>query len=289
MSDAAGAREYGVQFDRVADAYDSHRRSYPDELVDAACEAAGVGAGDRVLEVGCGTGQLTASLVRRGLRVVAVDPGPRMIERARMRMGAAAVEFVCARFEDVALPRESFCAVFSATAFHWVDPSVSWVKAASLLEAGGALVLITHCSGADEDSIAIEHALSDSVEVIAPDIAVSFPRPRRATEVLEGAERRRGNVSALWSWIAQHDELEVPEAAALYADVHMLSRIVQFDWTAERLNAYMRTTSLSFRLGPERTAALEADNHRLMARFGGQVRLPELMVAVTARRADPLV
>lgn len=284
MTDGASTREYGVQFDTVADAYDSHRPTYPDELVDAACEAAGLRAGDRVLEVGCGTGQLTAALVARGLRVVAVDPGRNMIERACARAGDDAAEFVCGRFEDVALPGDHFRAVFSATAFHWVDPAVSWAKAASLLQADGALVLITHCTGADADSIGIEDELFGVLETVAPEIAATLPRPREASQVLEGAERRRGNVSECWSWIGQH-ELAVSEAAGLYEEARILSRAVHFDWTAERLNAHMRTTSLSFRLGPERTAALEAENRRLLARFGGQIRLPGLVVSVTARRA----
>lgn len=82
---------------------------------------------------------------------------------------------------------------------------MSWAKAASILEPGGALVLLTHCSGADVGSIEIERALFDSVAGIAPDVAASFPRPREANEVLDGAERRRDNVSELWSWIGQFD------------------------------------------------------------------------------------
>lgn len=268
----------------MAEAYDRHRPAYPEELVDTACEAAGVRSGDRVLEIGCGTGQLTAALVARGLRVLAVDPGPRMIERARMRAGGDAAEFVCGRFEEVALPGRRFDAVFSATAFHWIDPAVGWTKVASLLRPGGALVLITHCGGADPDSIEVERALFAGMAAIAPEIVASFPPPRRATEVLEGAERRRGNVSALWAWISQHDELAVPEAAGLYDEVRLHSRTTPFERTAEQLNAHMRTTSVSFRLGPERMAALEADTHRVLERFGGHVRLPALAVAVTARR-----
>lgn len=285
MTNAAETRQYGQQFNRVADAYDQHRSTYPDELVDAACAAADVRAGYRVLEVGCGTGQLTAALIARGLRVVAVEPGPRMIEGACRRVGSDAVEFVCSRFEDVTLPG-GFAAVFSASAFHWLDPAVSWAKAASLLRVGGTLVLISHCSGADAASIEIEGALFERLAAVAPEIAATVPRPREAEQVLAGAERRRGNVSELWSWIGRY-ELAVPEAAGLYEDVQMLWRTVQFDWTAERLNAHMRTTSLSFRLGPERTAALEAETHRVLARFGGRVRLPALAVSVTARRRDP--
>ena len=55
--------------------------------------------------------------------------------------GPPAVQFVNAQFEDAPLPREQFQAVFSASAFHWVDPAVSWQKAADVLVPGGTLAL----------------------------------------------------------------------------------------------------------------------------------------------------
>lgn len=66
----------------------------------------------------------------------------------------------------------------------------------------------------------------------------------------------------------------------------MVSETVDFVWTAERLNAQRRTTSLSFRLGPERLAVLEDDTHRIIAGFGGQIRLPTLVVSVIARSSE---
>ncbi len=44
------ARSYGSVFDEVAEDYDRHRPTYPDVLVDRACEDAGIGPGDAVLE-----------------------------------------------------------------------------------------------------------------------------------------------------------------------------------------------------------------------------------------------
>jgi predicted TPR repeat methyltransferase len=72
---------YGSVFDEVAEDYDRHRPTYPDVLLDRACEAAGIGPGAAVLEIGCGTGQLTRSLLARGLRVTAVEPGQQLIAR----------------------------------------------------------------------------------------------------------------------------------------------------------------------------------------------------------------
>jgi hypothetical protein len=67
-------------FDAIAEDYDRFRPTYPPALVDEACARLAPGAW--VLEIGCGTGQLTAALVARGLRVAAVDPGPNMIALA---------------------------------------------------------------------------------------------------------------------------------------------------------------------------------------------------------------
>ena len=123
----SAARRYGKVFDEIAAEYDRRRPAYPDELIDQACQAAGIGSGDRVLEVGCGSGQLTRSLVARGLHVTALEPGKSLMALARQHLeGAATVEWVSAQFEDALLACEQFQAVFSASAFHWVDPTVSW-------------------------------------------------------------------------------------------------------------------------------------------------------------------
>jgi ubiquinone/menaquinone biosynthesis C-methylase UbiE len=138
----SAARSYGRVFDAIAAEYDRYRPAYPDELIDQACRVAGIGSGDSVLEVGCGTGQLTRSLAGRGLRVTALEPGTNLISLARQNLeGAAAVAFVNARFEDAQLCRERFRAVFSASAFHWVDPEASWQRAADVLVPGGTLAL----------------------------------------------------------------------------------------------------------------------------------------------------
>src|SRR5246127_5300089 len=139
------ARRYGKVFDEVAPESARRRPSYPDELVDQACQVAGIGSGDHVLEVGCGSGQLTRGLVARGLRVTALEPGTSLIALARQNLeGAGEVEFVNARFEDALLPREQFQAVFSASAFHWIDPEVSWQRAADVLVPGGTLALVSY-------------------------------------------------------------------------------------------------------------------------------------------------
>src|ERR1700719_2187098 len=201
-----GAREYGKVFDEVAAEYDRNRPMYPDELVDQACQVAGIGAGDRVLEIGCGSGQLTRSLAARGLHVTALEPGKNLIALARKNLaGAGAVEFINARFEDASCPHEHFRGVFSASALHWVDPKVSWRKIADVLVPGGTLALIQYFGLEEQRSEDDQEAVLAALRKVAPDIAANWPAYRDLDATLAGVEQRRGNVSEAWAWLGSND------------------------------------------------------------------------------------
>ena len=73
-------------FDGVAERYDAARPRYPRVVVDDLVALAGLESGSRVLEIGCGTGQLTVDLARRGLDVTAVELGPALAEVARRNL-----------------------------------------------------------------------------------------------------------------------------------------------------------------------------------------------------------
>jgi SAM-dependent methyltransferase len=120
--------------------------AYPEALFDDLASLCALGRGSRVLEIGCGTGQATVPLARRGYAVCAVELGARLAEVARARLAAfPAVEVVTAAFEEWPLPAGTFDVVLAATSFHWLDPEVRLVKAGRALRPGGALsVVSTH-------------------------------------------------------------------------------------------------------------------------------------------------
>ncbi|HYJ78746.1 MAG TPA: class I SAM-dependent methyltransferase [Longimicrobiaceae bacterium] len=91
----------------------------------------GIGPGTRVLELGCGTGLVTAEMVRRGARVTAVDQSPAMLHRARRR--APAAEFVQSDILDYAAA-STFDRVLFAFVLHELE-SAARVRA---LEVAGA-------------------------------------------------------------------------------------------------------------------------------------------------------
>jgi SAM-dependent methyltransferase len=288
MSGDPGSRRYGATFDAVAAEYDRSRPGYPDELVDRAFETGGLAAGDRVLEIGCGTGQLTRSLLARGVHVTAVEPGENLIELARRgARGPGELEFVHSRFED-ASPGTDFAAVFSASAIHWVDPGVSWAKIARSLAPGGLLALLAHCGFRDDRVETDDEALLSVLADVAPDIAAGWPVPRTLDTLSSGVQERWENVSDVWAWLGSHP-VGRPYAACLFEDVRMASVPSVSEQTAAELNALLATTSLYPRLEPAQREALEAGNREIEERVGRPIRAGMLAVLVTARRTakDP--
>jgi ubiquinone/menaquinone biosynthesis C-methylase UbiE len=131
-----------VLFDGVADRYDATRRLYPAAIADSVFANAAVGPGGAVLEIGCGTGQFTRHLTGRRLNVTAIDIGAAMVQTALRNVMDATVRFHVGSFED--FPGAGpFDLIVSASAFHWIDPSVGLVKAARLLRPGGWLALLS--------------------------------------------------------------------------------------------------------------------------------------------------
>jgi SAM-dependent methyltransferase len=237
-----------------------------------------------VLEVGCGSGQLTRALVARGLRVTALEPGKSLIALARQNLeGAGAVEFVNAQFEDALLPREQFQAVFSASAFHWVDPEVSWQKAADVLVPGGTLALVSYFGLEEPRSKGDQEELLAAMRKVAPDIAANWPAYRSLDATLAGMEQRRGNVSKAWAWLGSYD-IGQEYAGRLFCDVQVAFTPKLIEQAPDKLNAIVRTMSFYARLSPRQRQALEREYEAIYQRLGRPIRAGTVAALVTARR-----
>jgi ubiquinone/menaquinone biosynthesis C-methylase UbiE len=279
------ARSYGKVFDEIAVEYDRRRPAYPDELVDQACQVAGIGSDNHVLEVGCGSGQLTRALLARGLHVTALEPGKNLIALARQNLeGAGEVEFVNAQFEDALLPREQFQAVFSASAFHWIDPKVSWQKVADVLVPGGTLALISYFGLEEARSKLDQEAALAAIRKVAPDAAANWPVYRDLDATLAGMEQRCGNVSELWSWLGSYD-LGQDYAGRLFDDAQVAVMPKLVEHTPDELNALLRTMSFYARLSPGQREALEREQEAIYERLGRPIRASVIASLVTAQRS----
>lgn len=113
-------------------------------------------AGERILDLGCGTGDITQTIAESGAKVVGADASAEMIAAARSRFPA--LDF---RVEDAAaLPFEAeFDAIFSHAVLHWVkraDDAIRGMRRA--LRPGGRLVAEF---GGQGNCAALEAAFAD--------------------------------------------------------------------------------------------------------------------------------
>jgi SAM-dependent methyltransferase len=124
-------------------------------------------AGLDVIELGCGTGYVSAWLARRGARPVGIDNSEAQLETARRFQREFGLEFplLHGNAEEVPLPDQSFdLAISEYGASIWCDP-YSWIpEAARLLRPAGRLIFLGNAAllmlcAPDDDSLPVTDRL----------------------------------------------------------------------------------------------------------------------------------
>ena len=155
-------QRHGAVFGTRAAAYAEHRPDYPDAAVAWALAPLAPSApgqpparGEapapreppapgrprasrlRAVDLGAGTGKLTAVLTRHAARVLALEPDPAML--AELRRAVPGSLPAVARAERLPLPDASVDAVLAAQSAHWFDLDQAMPEIARVLRPGGVL------------------------------------------------------------------------------------------------------------------------------------------------------
>jgi SAM-dependent methyltransferase len=150
----------GSSFGVAAAAYAEHRPDYPPDAVLWCVAPLGRDiAGLRVLDLGAGTGKLTALLTRLGADVTAVEPDASML--AELRRLLPSVRALGAPAEAIPLPDGSVDAVLCAQSLHWFDLSRALPEIARVLTTGGVLGALWN---SDDDRVPWVAGLRDAAE-----------------------------------------------------------------------------------------------------------------------------
>jgi SAM-dependent methyltransferase len=117
-----------VSFDVGADAYLRFMGRFSEPLAGSFAGLAGLSAGQRVLDVGCGPGALTAELARRqgAARVSAVDPSESFVAAVRQRLPGVDVRLAAA--EELPFPDGSFGVVLAQLVVHFMADPVAGLR-----------------------------------------------------------------------------------------------------------------------------------------------------------------
>jgi SAM-dependent methyltransferase len=129
-----------VDFGRTAGDYARYRTTFPPEFY-TRLAAMGVGvAGQRIVDLGTGTGVLARGFAAAGCVVTGVDIAPELLDQARQQDGGQ-VTYLVAPAEDTGLPAQSWDVVSAGHCWHWFDHERAAAEARRLLVVGGALVV----------------------------------------------------------------------------------------------------------------------------------------------------
>lgn len=123
-------------FTALADTYD-FRPDYCRDLIHDLLAGMPLCGGDRVLDVGAGTGKLAAHLCAHGLDVIALEPNPRMRALALVKPALRSVRWIAGRGEALPLADECFDAVTFGSSFNVVRASVALDECARVVRPGG--------------------------------------------------------------------------------------------------------------------------------------------------------
>lgn len=264
MGDDALLRRRRVTFDGVAERYDAVRPRYPSALVDDLVALAGMRPGDRVVEIGCGTGQLTVPLAALGLEITAVELGPSLAAVARRHLASfPLVRVEVGAFEDHPVP-DPVDAVVAASSFHWVPPEVRVARSAAALRSGGALavVRVLHVVGGTQEFFA---AMQECYLRFVPGASPEFRLPTADA------------VPPI------HPEID---DTPLFGPVRRRRHLWEVSYTADRFTALLSTYSDHLDLTPERREGLLACLRALIDhRFGGVITKRYLAELAVTRRA----
>ena len=132
-----------VDFGRTAADYARHRAGFPDRLFDRLA-AAGIGLpGQRILDLGAGTGALARAFAARGCDVTALDPSPPLLAALRelSDRDGLSIQTLQGRAEATGLPDGAFDVVTAGQCWHWFDGPAAATEARRLLTPGGRLVI----------------------------------------------------------------------------------------------------------------------------------------------------
>lgn len=240
-------------FSLQADAYGRARPDYPLPFVQMLADCAGAGAGDRVADIGAGTGILARRLRQLEFKVTAVEPNDAM---RRQAVTTDHVTWLTGTFESTSLPDASQDWVIAAQAFHWAQPALALPEMRRILRPGGTFTVVWNERDNDRSEVLIWTV--DAIRRLVPDFDEAF-RDVDWGPVL----------------ISTGDFVDVQHATTS----HVVSMSID-----RYLNLWKSHNRLNHVAGPERFAALlAAINEYLVSRNASTIDVPYQCMAWWAR------
>ena len=137
-------------FQGTASFYARFRPPYPPELFEMLVQAYGLENSDTLLDIGCGTGQLTIPLALRVGHIIGIDPDEDMLRKAQQEAQTQLVSNIAwkqGKAEDMSSEPETFKLITFGTCFHWLDAEDTLTRAYAKTSSDGGVAIIDTIAG----------------------------------------------------------------------------------------------------------------------------------------------
>jgi SAM-dependent methyltransferase len=142
---AKSLEQKSTWYSPVANIYYRARPPYPTEQIARITSLAQLSSKSSILEIGCGPGNATVAFAQLGFSMTCLDPNQSFCELAKSNCAVHSpkVEVLNTSFEKwQPAEKQSYDAVLSANAFHWLLPKIKYAKSSEVLKTNGYLMLL---------------------------------------------------------------------------------------------------------------------------------------------------
>ncbi len=250
-----------ADFGRTAKDYARHRAGFPHSFFQRLAHFGVGNAGQRIVDIGTGTGTLARSFASQGCRVIGIDPSQTMLDEARLldEQASVHIEYRLASAEATGLPDACADAVTAGQCWHWFNRPVAVEEIKRILVPSGLLVI------AHLDWLPLTGNLVDQTERL---IMTHNPLWNMA-----------GGCGIYGQWLR-----DVAEAG--YLDIESFSYDVSISYTPDSWRGRIRASAgVSASLPPEGVAAFDQELKELLQTGfpASEIAVPHRVFAVIAR------
>jgi ubiquinone/menaquinone biosynthesis C-methylase UbiE len=210
--------------------YARYRPAYPDAVIDLLIEKFGLTKDSRVLDLGCGTGQISLQLAPNVSKVVAVDPQEDMLEEGKKAAGALKFSNITwlksesGKLAAMAPKIGEVKVTVIARAFHWMNRAQTLADLYKITLPGGGVAIIADSSVFEESVLPWKQAVVQTVKKWL------------------GEERKAGTKGTFQHPTKTFEAyFEESQFSNFTTDVITVER----NWTADDIIGYMYSTSLA--------------------------------------------
>ncbi len=250
-----------IDFGRTAEDYARHRAGFPDRFFDRLMAIGVVARGDRLVDLGTGTGTVARGFARRGCTVTGLDPSDALRAQAEAldREAGVSVRYVEGTAEATGLDDGIAEVVTAGQCWHWFDGPRAAAEARRVLVPGGRLV-IGHFDW--------------------------LPLPGNVVEATERLILKHNPAWAFAGGNGFHPDCAGHVAASGFTDIETFSFDLPVPYDHESWRGRIRASAgVAASLPPAAVAAFDADHAALLARDFPEepMQVPHRVWVLTAR------